>query len=423
VRRVPGIGAADTYTISGLSGLTAAQQNAIGNDTLNNVSGGTGLPSSLLAAVRNSGSATSPTNALDPNFQVPSQWRVSGSVDYVADFGPLGDDWNLGADVIWSRVNDALEWTDLRSVATGVLPDGRPRYSILPGQTGTNTDILLTNVDQGYSWNVVARFDKRWQSGFRLGGSYTFQRAKDRSPGTSSIAFSNYQSTAATDPNFSAYGTSNYQRDDAFRLVAGYDAQLFGDNFTRIELFFNSQSGQRFSYTFADQASGSARSAVFGVTGTNNRYNIYVPNVSSPTADPRVTYAANFDFTGFQNFVQNSELNKYQGQIAPKNIGRTARYNKLDLSLRQEVPFVFGGKIELTADLENVLNLLNSDWGTIKQVTFPYFGTVANVTCSNPACTTYVYANRTGTTFTAPPEAVNLNGSLWGLRLGARVKF
>jgi hypothetical protein len=425
VRRVPGVnGAADTYTVSGITGLTAAQQNALGAATLNNVSGGTGIPSALLDAIRTTGSAASPTNALDPNFEVPSTWRVSGSIDYAADFGPLGDDWNLGADVVWSKVNNALEWTDLRSVATGTLPDGRPRYSALAGQgTTTNTDMLLTNVDQGYSWNVVARFDKRWTSGFRLGGAYTFQRVKDRNPGTSSVAFSNYTNAAATDPNFAAYGTSNYQRDDAFRLVAGYDAALFGDNMTRVELFFNSLSGQRFSYTFADQASGNNRSNVFGVTGTNNRYNIYVPNVSSMTADPLVTYAPGFDFAGFQNFIQNSELNKYQGQIAPKNIGRAPRYNKLDLSIRQEVPFVFGGKIELLADIENVLNLLDSDWGTIKQVAFPYYGTLVNVTCGNAACSSYTYANRSGTTFVPPAQGVNLNGSLWGIRLGARVKF
>ena len=425
VRRVPGVnGATDTYTVSGVTGLTAAQQNAIGAATLNNVSGGTGVPSTLVDAIRTTGTAQSPTNALDPNFEVPSTWRVSGSVDYAADFGPLGDEWNLGADVVWSKVNNALEWTDLRSVATGVLPDGRPRYSALAGQgTTTNTDMLLTNTDRGNSWNVVTRFDKRWTNGFRLSGAYTFQRVKDQNPGTSSVAFSNYTNAAATDPNFAAYGTSNYQRDDAFRLVAGYDAALFGDNMTRVELFFNSVSGQRFSYTFADQASGNNRSAVFGVTGTNNRYNIYVPNVSSMTADPLVNYAPGFDFTGFQNFIQNSELNKYQGQIAPKNIGKAPRYNKLDLSIRQEVPFVFGGKIELLADIENVLNLLDSDWGTIKQVAFPYYGTLANVTCGNAACSSYTYTNRTGTSFVPPQQAVNFNGSLWGIRLGARVKF
>jgi hypothetical protein len=414
-----------TFTISGLTGLSAAQVQTLGAATLNNVSGGTGVPQALIDAIRTTGTANSPTNALDPNFNVPSQWRVSGSLDYNANLGPLGDEWRLGVDVIWSRAKDALDWTDLRSVASGILPDGRTRYQVLPGQgTTTNTDILLYNVDKGHSWNIVTRFNKRWDNGFRLQGSYTFQRARDFNPGTSSVAFSNYTNSAAgIDPNSSAYGISNYQRDNAFRLVAGYDTTLFGDNNTRFELFFNSQSGQRFSYTMADQASGNLRSNVFGVTGTNNRYLLYVPNVSSPTADPRVVYGAGFDFAGFQQLVQNSELNKYQGGIAPKNIGRTPRYNRIDLAIRQEVPFVFGGKIELSADIENVLNLVNKDWGTIRQVAFPYYGTLVNVTCATAACTQYQFANRTGTTVTAPTEGVNLNGSLWAVRFGARVKF
>lgn len=425
VRRIPGVGgAADTFTISGVSGLTPAQVNEIGAATLNGVSGGTGVPASLAAAIRTAGTAAAPTNALDPNFKVPSQWRVSGSVDYVANLGFLGDDWNFGADVVWSKVKDGLTWTDLRSTITGTLPDGRPRYSVLAGQGATtNTDILMTNDDRGYSWNVVGRFDKRWNNGFRLAGAYTYQRAKDTNPGTSSVAFSNYTNTAVIDPNFAAYGTSNYQRDDAFRLTAGYDAQLFGDNTTRFELFFNSLSGQRYSYTFADQASGNNRSSVFGVTGNNTRYSMYVPNVSSPTADPLVTYAPGFDFAGFQNFVQNSPLNKHQGRIAPKNIGKSPRFNKLDLAIRQEVPFVFGGKIELSMDMENVLNLIDSDWGTIRQVGFPYLGTLVNVTCGNAPCTQYQYSNRSGTTFRAPNEAVNLNGSLWSVRFGARIVF
>lgn len=413
-----------TFSIAGVSGLTPAQVQAIGAATLNNVTGGTGIPQALVDAIRTAGTAGSPTNALDPNFDVPSQWRFSGSVDYEADFGPLGDGWNLGVDVIYSEVKDALEWTDLRSVDTGTtLPDGRPRYAILAGQTGTNTDLLLTNTSRGKSLNVVARFNKRWDAGFYLNGAYTYQNVDDQSPGTSSVAFSNYTNTASLDPNFAAFGTSNYQRDHQFRLVAGYDAELFGDNNTRIELFYNVRSGQRFSYTFADQASGNNRSSVFGVTGTNSRFLPYIPDVSSATADPNVIYAPGFDFAGFQQFIQNSELADYQGEIAPKNIGKTPWVHKLDLSLRQEVPFVFGGKIELLADVENVLNLIDSDWGTIRQVGFPYNAPIVNVTCSNAACDQYVYGNRSGTTFRAPTEATQINGSLWGVRFGVRVRF
>ena len=397
-------------------GLTTAEVQTLGAAVLNNVSGGTGVPAAFTDAVRQAGFEGSPTNALDPNFNPPSQWRFSGSVDYEANLGFLGDGWNFGADVIYSRVRDALDWTDLRSVETGgTTPDGRPRYAGLPG-AGNNTDILLTNTDFGENWNVVARFNKRWSSGFFLNGAYTYQDVTDQNPGTSSVAFSNYANTAVGfDPNFAAQGISNYQRDHQFRLVAGYDAELFGDNNTRIELFYNVRSGQRFSYTFNDNTPN--RSAVFGVTGRGSRNLIYVPDVSSETADPNVTYATGV-FSALQSFIQNSELNEYQGQIAPKNIGKTPWVHKLDLSLRQEVPFVFGGKIELLADVENVLNLIDSSWGTIRQVGFPYTTALVNVACTNAACDQYQYSS-----FRAPIEATNINGSLWGVRFGVRVAF
>ena len=113
-------------------------------------------------------------------------------------------------------------WTLPGVLTAGGAQNLMKGYGVLPGQgTTTNTDMLLTNTTKGYSWNVVARVDKRWDSGFRLGGSYTFQRARDLNPGTSSVAFSNYTNAAAgIDPNNAAYGISNYQRDDAWSLAA-----------------------------------------------------------------------------------------------------------------------------------------------------------------------------------------------------------
>ncbi|WP_086619131.1 hypothetical protein [Erythrobacter tepidarius] len=141
------------------------------------------------------------------------------------------------------------------------------------------------------------------------------------------------------------------------------------------------------------------------------------------------TYDSQATFEAFQAFVQNSELADYQGEIAPKNIGKTPWVHKLDLSVRQEVPFVFGGKLELLADVENVLNLIDSDWGTIRQVGFPYTAPLVNVTClqtpggtpaTNPGqpCAQYRYSN-----FRSPIEATQINGSLWGVRFGVRVAF
>jgi hypothetical protein len=46
-----------------------------------------------------------------------------------------------------------------------------------------------------------------------------------------------------------------------------------------------------------------------------------------------------------------------------------------------------------------------------------------NVACANVACSQFQYSNVSAAGFRAPNEAVNLNGSLWGIRVGARVRF
>jgi hypothetical protein len=110
----------------------------------------------------------------------------------------------------------------------------------------------------------------------------------------------------------------------------------------------------------------------------------------------------------------------------------------------QEVP-VPGwsrARVKLFADVENVLNLLDSDWGVQRQVNFPYFGNVVNVQClTAPVATgTAPPANGAGSVATAPTQACaqyrytsfaepsvlvqNQNRqSLYQIRLGVRFEF
>ncbi len=418
------------YTgLAPFEGLTATQ---LGDLVMNNVSGGQGIPDIYRRFVTRALASLAVTNAIAPDFEIPSQWRLSLSLDYDLDLGALvgfgGDGWKLGADVIFSRVKNGITWTDLRSIDNGRLPDGRPRYRQRPntlGAGGTSItdnaqDVLLFNSDQGYSWNASFQLDKRFDNGIYFGGSYTFQRAKDVNSGTSSVALSNYSNSASRDPNNAAYGISNYQYDSSWRIYLGYDAEIFKNAATRFEIYYNSRSGQRYSYTFQDPTAG--RSAVFGTTGANNRYLLYVPNVASPTADPLVTYASGFDFTGFQSFVQ-EVLRREQGSIVGKNTGRSPRFNQVNVRVAQEIPFFFGSRIEGFVDVENFLNLLNKDWNALRQVGFPYYAPIVNVACNNGntlanPCTQYIYSN-----FRRPNEALQTNLSLWQIRVGARFTF
>jgi hypothetical protein len=112
---------------------------------------------------------------------------------------------------------------------------------------------------------------------------------------------------------------------------------------------------------------------------------------------------------------------------------------KVDLHIGQEIPapLISGAKFELFADIENVLNLINSDWGSLRQVPFDYTSTLVRVTCltqavatgtapttaqtvsgTNQACAQYRYSS-----VVAPLEVLQTRQSLYGIRIGARVKF
>ncbi|MGJ3626588.1 hypothetical protein AB5I41_06450 [Sphingomonas sp. MMS24-JH45] len=85
--------------------------------------------------------------------------------------------------------------------------------------------------------------------------------------------------------------------------------------------------------------------------------------------------------------------------MAPRNGFNSKWFTKIDLHVEQELPAVYGSKISVFADVENFLNLINSEWGQQLRTFFPYNKIVARVSCgsttvngvTNP-CGQYVYS-------------------------------
>jgi hypothetical protein len=393
----------------------------------------------------------STTNALDPNFKIPSQLRATLSADYEADLGPLGDGWRFGADVFYSTVQNQVFFTDIRSVpqtgANALTPDGRQRYVNLAGSaTDTGTDILLTNTKRGRSYIGVARFDKSWDFGLNLYGSYTYQDVKDQAPATSSTAGSNYSNGAFIDPNRVAYGISNDEVRHQFKYGLTFERPFFGDFKTTIALFGESRSGHPFSYTFQDF--GGTRSAVFGTTGVStgtgtggNRYLLYVPTLGG---DSKVSYSSTAVQQAVENFIRASGLEKYAGGVAPRNAFRSKWFTKLDLHLSQELPTGLGSsRLKVFADIENFTNLINKNWGQIREYTFPYNVPVVRVQClttpvatgttptaaqiaanTGQACAQYRYSPvGAASAFSVQQDQIYASQSLYAVRLGVRFEF
>lgn len=430
---------------------TAAQSTAFCSAALNNVPL-TSIPAEVSSFL--AGNTTSrqnaPVNAIDPNLKIANQLRATVSADYEADLGPLGDGWLFGANFLYGNVLQAYQWTDIRSVQIGTLPDGRPRYGNLPTTSGPNQDLLMTNSTRGRSYVAVARFAKEWDFGLGIEGSYTRSDVKDENAITSTTASSLYNNNVFVDPNRAAYGRSIYEIKDQWKFGVNFQREFFGDNETRLSLFGEYRSGRPYSLVTFDPSNGtssSARGAVFGVTGTGNRNLLYVPTIG----DTRVSFDSPASETAFNALIANLGLEKFRGKILPKNSQTSPDFFKVDLSISQELPlFVGNAKLKLFADVENVLNFIDSDWGALRQVAFPYAASVVNVQClsttvatgngvvqigatpaqnpnglpavvntrSDQTCAQYRYSNVVN-----PNVDLVSRQSLYGIRVGVKVSF
>ncbi|MBU3076574.1 TonB-dependent receptor [Sphingomonas quercus] len=378
------------------------------------------------------GVSAAATNAVDPKFKVPSQWRGTLSADYDLNLGALGDHWDIGGDLFYSKVRNQVFFKDIRlTPLASTTPDGRVRYGSLTTFSDTLNDILLTNTSKGRSYVAVARIRKAWDFGLEAGVSYTYQNIKDQTPATSSTAGSNYANGAFLDGNLAAYGTSNDEVRHNFKYDVTFERAFFGDYKTTIALFGETRIGRPYSYTFQDTSSG--RSALFGTTGSTARYLIYVP---SGIDDPRVSYDSAATASALDAFFKSSGLAKYRGRIAPRNAFNSRWFTRIDLHFAQEVPTFLGrSRITLFADVENFTNLLNSKWGQIREYAFPYTSVAARVQClvtpaatgtpgtvatnTSQACGQYRYSMPNAT----PSDTIYSNQSLYAIRVGARFTF
>ncbi len=420
------------------AGLTPAQQLAFCNAALLNVNGRTFDQQVLNFLATNTASlAAAPVNAIDPDLDIASQFRATLSVNYEANLGPLGDGWLFGVDFLYGNVLDAYQWTDLRSVVIGTLPDGRPRYGPLGGTATTNQDLLMTNESRGRSYIGVVRVAKSWDFGLSIDASYTRSDVTDTNAITSATAGSLYSNNSFLDPNRAAYGRSIYEITDQWKFRFDYRHAFFGDYMTRFSLFGEYRTGRPYSITSFDPSGG--RLAVSGVVGTAARGLLYIPTVG----DSRVSFDTAASEAAFNNLVSTLGLERYRGRIVPKNSQSSPDVFRVDLHLSQELPApgirnIFPrARFQLFADMENVLNMIDSDWGALRQVSFPQTAAIVNIQClnapvatgtapgagvvntaSSQTCAQYRYSN-----VISPNESLIGRQSLYQIRVGVRFEF
>jgi len=336
---------------------------------------------------------------------------------------------------MYDKTLQGYMWTDLRSVPVGTLPDGRVRYGPVGGAATTNRDLQLTNTTDGRGLFYTFRFEKRWDLGLSIEGSYTRSDVKDRSALTSSTSSSNFGNNAFSDPNLPAYGRSIYEYRDQYKFGVNFRHEFIEGANTSFGIFGEYRSGRPYSVTMLDNTG--TRGTVFGTVGNLGNMLLYVPTAG----DTKVSFDTTTSETNFNALVGTLGLEGSRGQILSKNSQTSPDFFKIDLHFGQEIPLpgVLGSapKLELFADIENVLNMIDKDWGSLRQVQFPYNAAVVRVQClstavatgttptaaqintaSTQACAQYRYSS-----VLAPNEVLQTRQSLYGIRVGVRLKF
>ncbi|MDG5496556.1 TonB-dependent receptor [Niveispirillum sp. BGYR6] len=367
-------------------------------------------------------------NALDPNFKMPSSWKFSMAVDQKLDIPVLGDNWLITAEAIYTRVNDATFYKDLRLVQTGTAPDGRPIYG-QKAQTTVNSagatvarpagsDLVLTNTDKGKGLVLSLFASNNWETDYGnidFGVGYAYQDVDDASQGTSSVAGSNYEQFVTTDPNSDLLGVSSYEQKHRFTSNATYSIEYFDGYKSSISLFGQAFSGKPYTYSF----SCSSTANPFGdpaCRGNRARQALYVPTGAT---DPLVNWnaAGSIKPADMDAYISRNGLDKYRGGIVPRGAFESSWTYQVDAKLAQEIPTpIEGHKAEFTLDIINLTNLINKNWG--RQQSVPFFQSIAGpqATIQNGQ---YVFTS-TGRDVT---EQVNNRASVWKIQVGVRYQF
>ena len=305
------------------------------------------------------------TNFVDPNFDLPSDWRYQIAADYRFDVPMLGNDYLFTAEYLYKQSENTAFWQDASMLGDedGTTADGGRK--IYNDEDGSIKDLMLTNAGKdGRSKIFSMVLNKDWDSGVSLTTSYTNQDVTDAHTSTSATASSNFGYNTVINRNDAEVGRSAFETEH--RLVAnlGYKTEFVTGYQTNINLFFERRSGKPVTF-YADGSRAGDFGDPYGLLSPGTTNDAFLPYIPSQ-GDENVTFTSPEAEVDFHSAINGLGLDKYAGGYLPKGVITTPWVTTLDLSIRQEIPgFKAGHKGIFYFTIDNLLNLVDSSQGKV----------------------------------------------------------
>lgn len=369
---------------------------------------------------------------VDPNLKLPQIMRFNLGIDQELICGFVGT-----AEFLYSKnLNEMLYRKGNLVASTTKLPDGRPLYGGTNSGSGNFLDIMeLYNTNEGYQYNLSFQLQRNVVRGVSVNTAYAFGQAKDKNSLSSSQAQSMMRyNPIDNDPNNPKLTTSQWEIKHRFFASVSYSAEFFQNAPTTISLFYNGQSGSPFSFIVNGDVNndGFTNNDLFYIPKDIYEILLVTKNNSAPSSDVLLT-ASNGDkyvkasaqnYSDLDVFIQNDDyLGKNRGRISERNAAREKWQQSLDLRITQNIPDLWGmGNFQISVDILNVANLLNSSWGKIESAGSGTYGIVTlqkrinyNGVANTPAYSFSKPSNGSNSVNTISDIA-----SRWRMQLGVR---
>lgn len=313
---------------------------------------------------------------IDRKFKTPQVWTSSLALDYRLPL-PFRSDVTLEAMYI-KDINAILQ----QNVNMIPLDDPKmTRFSgtddryIYPGNKDNRINeevtraMLMTNTSKGYSYTLNATLHTEPVRNLDLMASYTYTCSRTLSNNASNqIENAWQQEPSVQGANYLVIHNASYL-DSPHRVIASASYSIeYAKNFaTSISLFYTGQHNGSYTYLIdGDINNDGFQYDLMYVPATRDELNF----TDLKKADGSILFSASEQREAFWAFVeQDPYLRKRKGKYAETNGAFQPWYHRFDLRLVQDIKVKAGkttNTLQLSMDIMNIGNLLNSSWGTAK---------------------------------------------------------
>lgn len=360
-------------------------------------------------------------NVTSKDFKWPQVWRSNLGLDYnLKSTGTV-----FTGDVAYTKDLNSMMVRNYRfGNPTGTLNSstGDTRAFYTANDQGANDTYVFTNTNLGYQFNATFQAQQNFKKGWYAMLGYNYLISKDASSVSAEISSDAFQRNPVVgNVNQPVLSNSMYGNSHRFVYAASKKLNSKSKYATTISVFGSSNSGNRFAYVYGGDINGD---------GVSTNDLLYVPTaneintmVFTPFTDALgQTYTASQQKESFEKFIQQDEyLSGKRGQYTGKYEAKSPWLTQLDLRILQDVIWKTSNKdyaFQLSMDVVNFGNLINSQWGVRRYATTSgYYQPIsAQLTGNTPS---YQFDPNLTTSFNPSPEV----NSRWQIQFGVRFSF